>query len=291
MDKPSEIKFRLRTFTCSEIEEILKDSSNVRDMSAATRDRYLQSMLDGTWNCANGDTIVFDKQGNLIDGQHRLSAAYIYQKTQGDSVWFWCADNCKTEAALTKDQGLLRSLSALLKRDGVSRASRCSSIVISQLRLQENRRRIGSLKTIKTKAVLSEQYRCWLDNKEDISICAKIAERAKDAKLSRSTLIGMIVYEIRRLCGDDALTFADRLTKGVELIENDPILRLRQRLLKDHAEKHNRMSAEMAISLIVMAWNYWIKGETIRVLSWRGTGPRAMPAPEIYVPSKEDDAE
>ena len=167
-----------------EIEEILKDSSNVRDMSAATRDRYLQSMMDGTWNCANGDTIVFDKQGNLIDGQHRLSAAYIYQKTQGDSVWFWCADNCETEAALTKDQGLLRSLSALLKRDGVSRASRCSSIVISQLRLQENRRRIGSLKTIKTKAVLSEQYRCWLTTRRT----SASAPRSRSVRRTRSSV-------------------------------------------------------------------------------------------------------
>ena len=288
MKKPDELRFELVQFTCEEIADILRMSDNVRALSAKTRDRYLQSMLDGEWNCANGDVIVFDKQGHCIDGQHRLSAAYIYQQTRQELVWFWCVNNCETRAALTKDQGMIRTLSGLLKKDGVSMAIRCASIVCSQLRLQENGRHILSLRSTMSKSPLAVQYRCWLENMEDIKVYAHLAEKARGAKLSRATTFGQVLYEIHRQCGDVVQDFAHDVITGANLRETNPAFLLRKRLLADYAETRNKLTIDVVLSLMVMAWNHWIKGNSLTRLIWKGSGPNASSVPDIYVPTKED---
>lgn len=288
MQKPDGITFELRSFTCEQISEILTNSNNVRDVNLRTRDKYLNSMLEGQWNCANGDTLVFDKYGECLDGQHRLSAAYLYQKQTGDTVWFWCAINCERVASLTKDQGLLRNLAAVLNREGVPMAHRCAAIVKSQLNLQENNRNLICLRHSSSKSVLSVQYQCWKDNRESVLKVARVSERAKDARLSRSTLFGQVIYEILRRCGDDAITFADAVITGVELSERDPAYLLRRRLMFDYSEIRQKMSAEYAIALMVTAWNSWIKGIPMQQLRWTQAGPKACPFPTLYVPSEQE---
>lgn len=287
MQKPDGITFELCSFTCEEIEKILTSSHNVRDIATRSRDKYLQSMMNGDWNCANGDVLVFDKEGKCLDGQHRLSAAYAYQKATGDNVWFWCAKNAEPKAALTKDQGLLRSLSAVLKREGVPLSHKCASIVNSQLNLQESKRNLMCLRTSVCKAVLSVQYQCWLDNRESVAEVARLAEKAKDARLSRSTLFGQVIYEIRRQCGDEAITFANAVITGIDLNERDPAYLLRRRLLTDYTEIRQKMSAEYSIALMVTAWNNWIRGIPMQQLRWIQAGPKACPFPTLYIPSKE----
>lgn len=288
MKKPDGITFELCSFTCEEIEEILKNSDNVRNIAVRHRDKYLQSMLDGNWNCANGDVLVFDTEGKCIDGQHRLSAAYAYQKATGDNVWFWCSKNAEPKSALTKDQGLSRTLAAILKREGERISTKCASVVISQLILQENNRDISAIRTLRVNAALSQQYAFWLENKEMVRTMAVISDRSREARISRGSILANVTCEVYRLCGDPALQFAELVLTGENLTKNDPAYLLRKRLLQDYAETRQKMSGELAIALMVTAWNHWVKGNTIQTLHWRGTGPRAQPFPSIYVPSKEE---
>jgi hypothetical protein len=245
-------------------------------------------MLNGTWNCANGDVLVFDKQGNCIDGQHRLSAAYAYQKATGDTVWFWCAKNAEETAALTKDQGLSRTLAGILKRDGERISTKCASVVISQLALQENNRDIISLRGCRTSAGLTQQYAFWLANKDMVRTMASLAARAREEKISRGATFSHVICEIHRLCGEDALKFAELVLKGTNLMTNDPAYLLRKRLLADYVETRHKLGAEVAIALMVTAWNNWVQGKTLVKLRWLGSGPSAQAFPSIYVPSKEE---
>lgn len=288
MKKPDGITYELCSFSCEEIEDILKNSNNVRSIATRNRDKYLQSMMDGNWNCANGDVLVFDQMGMCLDGQHRLSAAYAYQKATGDTVWFWCAKNAEPTAALTKDQGLTRTLAGVLKRDGVKNSTKCASIVASQLSLQENNRDISCLRSSKLRAGLAQQYDFWLDNKDMVLAMAQIACRCREERISRGTHFGQVVCEIHRLCGDDALKFAELVLTGTNLTKIDPVYLLRKRLIQDYAETRQKLSAEVALALMVTAWNHWVQGNTMQVLQWRGTGPRSQPFPSIYVPSKEE---
>ena len=66
---------------------------------------YADDMRNGLWEL-NGAAIVIDEFGNLIDGQHRLSAVVESGTTQR----FVVVRNVREDAYRTIDQGMKRSL-------------------------------------------------------------------------------------------------------------------------------------------------------------------------------------
>lgn len=56
-----------------------KNVHNYRKMSRAVINSYAEDIKNGRWQL-NGETIIFDKNGFLMDGQHRLSAIVLANK-------------------------------------------------------------------------------------------------------------------------------------------------------------------------------------------------------------------
>lgn len=81
-----------------------KNSRN-RPVSQSTVDRYVQEMKAGNWK-ENGQGIIFGKDGQLINGQHRLKACVAANKTFTTLVVYGI-DN---ESFDTIDDGSQRSL-------------------------------------------------------------------------------------------------------------------------------------------------------------------------------------
>ena len=67
------MKSEVVTITPGIAKEWLLLNSNNRNLSSPTVTQYAKDMLEGKWQ-ANGETIKFSSEGNLIDGQHRLAA-------------------------------------------------------------------------------------------------------------------------------------------------------------------------------------------------------------------------
>lgn len=86
--------------------EILANQNpNNRKVNDIQVRRYTKSMLANEWTM-NGDTISFDSEGNLFDGQHRLKAVIDSSKTITFSV---IRGILKDTALGTKDTGKVRS--------------------------------------------------------------------------------------------------------------------------------------------------------------------------------------
>src|SRR5690348_1217015 len=115
-DKPSHIKFNLQSFSDEEIEKLL-EQSNFRHLSPATRDKYLLEMQMDRWDSGNGECLAFSEGGDLLNGQHRLSAALTYQRETGKRIWFWCARNVQPKSAFRMDTGKMRSLVEYLRNE------------------------------------------------------------------------------------------------------------------------------------------------------------------------------
>ena len=77
------ITFGIETITPQDAERILKESEKAfseaeggfkqRNRRRDTVTAYAEDMAAGRWK-ENGETIKFDSEGRLIDGQHRLAA-------------------------------------------------------------------------------------------------------------------------------------------------------------------------------------------------------------------------
>lgn len=54
--------------------ELLEKKGSNRKLSIATVQAYATDMANGNWTCKTGDAISLDKDGNVVNGQHRLAA-------------------------------------------------------------------------------------------------------------------------------------------------------------------------------------------------------------------------
>ena len=64
---------RIETITPEKASGYLKKNKNNRAVSAPLVSRMAREMREGLW-AENGETIVFNGDGRLLDGQHRLMA-------------------------------------------------------------------------------------------------------------------------------------------------------------------------------------------------------------------------
>ncbi len=85
------------------------NSERQRKISRNTVEKYANDLLNGRWR-TNGGPIRFDWDGNLIDGQHRLTAVV----ETGVSITEFVIWNLDPKAFETIDQGRVRSLGTVI---------------------------------------------------------------------------------------------------------------------------------------------------------------------------------
>lgn len=91
-------------------EYLLSNIENNRDINHHRVATYTADILSGDWS-NNGETIKFDQDGKLIDGQHRLMAI----KKANKPVYMWVARGVDGNAFRTVDTGLARTTKQILK--------------------------------------------------------------------------------------------------------------------------------------------------------------------------------
>lgn len=105
---------KLVTVTPELAQEWLGKNEFNRSPRSATVREYEQAMRDGLWRIT-GDTIKFDKNGRLIDGQHRLMACV----RAGKPFQSYVVMGLSTEAYLSVDSGVKRGLGDMLSYAGM----------------------------------------------------------------------------------------------------------------------------------------------------------------------------
>ena len=96
-----------------------------RNLSRRNAAKIEQDIVDNRF-IFTGDPIRFDKDGNLVDGQHRLHCI----AKAGKSVWLIVIEGLDMDAVDRIDQGLVRSVPDILQMTGrhVTNATTCVSI-------------------------------------------------------------------------------------------------------------------------------------------------------------------
>lgn len=289
MEKPSHVKFVCRTFSDDEITELLDAGGNFREMATAWRDGLLKLMTDGKWDTGNGECLAIGEDGRVVNGQHRLSAAQIYQRETGDKVWFWVATGVRSSSDKSCDQGLNRTLASLLRKDGVHYATQCSAIAMADYRMS----RVKNAKDLQpmfqgawkntVRVALPHSYEAWKRASAKISEWAAIANDLHAVGLPRTTLLACIGFQLAKRHELDAKLFFSYLKDGASLNAGDPILLLRERLMADRITAQAKMPGNTMAALLVKAWVAWKRGESMKTLRWKQVGPMAEKFPSHVI--------
>jgi hypothetical protein len=243
---------------------------NNRGIRPAVVDAYARDMAAGRWSL-NGDPIRFDKDGKLIDGQHRLLACIQANVPFTSFVVRGLGD----DAFLTLDSGIKRTMG-----DELTFAEEKNAVALGAALQQLMRYEQGILdKGTALKATRHEQKEALERNPE---LRGSIPYGQMTKAMLRHSLGTVLHYLFSRKDKVLADEFFVKLSQGTNLKGDDPIYLLRERLMRENYKgSKTRLQSKEVLALTIKAWNAKRKDERPRSLMWRGQGEGAEDFPVI----------
>jgi hypothetical protein len=237
--------------------------------------RLARDMRHGRWRC-NGESIIFDRDGNILDGQHRLHAIVRSQTT----IDTYVVHGIDSGVMPSLNRGSVRSMADVLDVQGESSCSQLAA-ALSWLWSYEH----SGLHTHHHKAnspTTGEMEELLLKHPGLRASC-------RHAKRSSPLLVAGLGAALHYLFAKkDALladTFFAKLADGEHLSKTDGIYQLRERLQKNRMERRKLPVIDLA-ALTIKAWNAHRTGTPVGVLRWRGSKDRHA---EWHVPEAFPD--
>lgn len=126
------VTWELEVITPKVANDILDNQGGVqRTLRTSVVKKYLAFQELGRWDPFNGDSIKFNVEGKLLDGQHRLETVV----ESGVPMLFLVIRGLPIEAEMTLDQGTRRTPSDLAKLAGIDKYS---GTVMTAARIVDN---------------------------------------------------------------------------------------------------------------------------------------------------------
>ena len=249
------------------------DNRKLRETRVLFFSRLLQ---EGEWELT-GDAIVFDDQGILINGQHRLTAVVVSKI----SAEFLVLRGVPSKAQEVMDQGLSRNLGDQLHRRGVQ----YNTIVAGSLQWLAQ-----MTYTEKTGKVHYATPDMRPSLRELLQLFEKNPELAQEAKATNKLVYYLKVrpgpttalyHRLKKIDAEEAEIFFKHLQEGAGLGKNDPIWKLREWCLNDARTRRTtgRAPAYRYVAMTLKAWNIWREGKTTQKLAWTYSSVKKDPWP------------
>lgn len=277
MRKPEVV---LETITPAMAAKWLQTTVNNRTLSQSKAIEYAISIDDSRW-VVNGETVKFDSEGRLFDGQHRLQACVLADKSFKSYVAYGIAD---VDAFSTVDVGKNRSHGDVFSISGYPSCNLASGAALLAYQYKHdlfgpggstNRRYTKGAKTILRKldrlplkggSVTKEELLSFAAPFKDRLISAvRFAENVKARKMLSTSMVAGCYFLFCEKSEVDAQRFFTDLCEGVGLSGSDPVYWLRERLMSNMAAP-NKLNRGAILMLIFKAWNKRRLGDKTKTL-------------------------
>lgn len=270
----------LENITPSMASKWLQTMINNRTLSQSKAIEYAIAMDDSRW-VVNGETIKFDADGRLFDGQHRLQACVLADKPFKSYVAYGIAD---VDAFSTVDVGKNRSHGDVFSIAGYPSCNLASGAALLVYQYKNdlfgpggstNRRHTKGSKAILKKldrlpvkgaTVTKEELLSFAAPFKDRLIAAvRFAENVKARKMLSTGMVAGCYFLFCEKSEIDAQRFFTDLCEGVGLSGSDPVYWLRERLMANMAAPH-KLTRGATLMLVFKAWNKRRSGEKTKTL-------------------------
>jgi hypothetical protein len=255
------------------------DSTEVDNRRARPKhvERFARVIREGRWR-VNGETVVIDDKGNLIDGQHRLLAII----RAGAPAPMLIVRGVPTEAFTSLDQGSVRTAADVLGLTGETNCSTLSTMLKILLAYDEDRH--APLSTISRANFDTEHIITAAHTYEGLAESVKFGKRVnKHVGLAGPMAFCHSVFS--REWPEAADDFFEILETGVASTKGNPAVVLRDKLIAEKlycARNRRPRDRISAIYMTFRAWHAYIRGEEIRTIRMPNVGTVVtLPDPSI----------
>lgn len=261
------VTFSVEVVTPHVATEMLTHNRNNRRLVETMVEKLAGALERGEWEF-NAETIKFDEDGTLIDGQHRLGAI----ARAGVPAPVLVVRGLSPVARETVDIGRTRRLADHLALRGVMNYTQVAGTTTLLYRVLHNHipRKRGHYPTHSQLLAFYEEHLTLIT---DATIYGRAVYQAHlrvaPSILSTAHSLGQIAaphgqYE----------EFFNALADGSNLEANSPVLRLRDRLQRDALDRRVVRYQEKQLAAIIKAWNRWVSGlDAPQVYTWRDNEP------------------
>lgn len=246
------VSTQVETVTPEQATRYLEGNTHNRPIKGGTVDDYASQMKRKLW-LLNGEAIVFDFTGKLLDGQHRLWAC-IESQTSFETVIVRGVD---PDTFSTIDTGSKRSAGDVLHIAGIAKNEKtvaaaacvCLDYRAGIIKTGGKGKLVGGLKRTTTRTDVlkfvekNPQLQTWVER----ALSQSTWVRPYAANISAVLYLGSLKYR------EQAEEFMVGWLSGENLGSKSPVLALRNRL---GTEK--RMLRATRVGLIIHAWNAFV---------------------------------
>lgn len=236
-----------------------RNAEHNRNKKPSVIERYARDMKAGKWH-ATGETIQFDYNGVLIDGQQRLHAVI----EASVPVSFLVAEGLDPDAMVVIDSGTPRTFADSLKITHAKHTPAVGAVVRRVLTFSQKNYMGKGAVVQPTRTELMDFYKLFMDEFDTA------AQRGKDAanqKLGNATAAGTGFFLFARIEKNRAHDFFDMVLTGANLPSGHPALTLSRRL----AQRQWTTSEQLAGW--IRAWNAYREDRTMDKIMLTNSGP------------------
>lgn len=219
---------------------------------------YAETMLEGDWRL-NGEPIIFDKNGRLQSGQHRLLAVI----ESGVTIRTVLVEGAEPENIYSLESGRRRRLTDVLVLNGEKNVMALSAALSWTWRWEHHLMDRGG--ETPTHTHLLRVLEKHPDLRDDLSE----GMRPKTAGFSTSVgVMSALYHQFKRLDEEDCKNFWEHIVSGADLSADHPAFVWRRWASKIDLAQSRPSQAKIA-AMTVKAWSAYREHRVIKNLSWR----------------------
>lgn len=246
-----------------------------RNLSQSVVNRYAQDMLSGLWRHPTGEALIWDSNGRLQQGQHRLAAV----AQSGVTITFLVIKGADPRDFEVLDQGKKRSAADVLGMAGFTNTTNVAAVARLAIMLEHHRD--------KPWANLSDvtQQRVVAFAKQNQPLLEWANAEGRHAR--RNALLPEVQFATLAFfvghhspAMNDWQEFSRRVCSGEMLREGDPEFALRRWAVNRNLRLSGSTSSQAAVAVVTKAWNAYVLGKSMKILGWK-RHEMPMPTPEM----------
>lgn len=245
----------------------LDEQPRNRRMTQLHVERLARDMKEGRFQF-NGEPLIFDTKGRLLDGQQRLAALVL----AGVTLPFLVVRGIQPRAQETMDGGKSRAIFHALQIRGVKYAAETGAALRVFWVWFQCQKFVGSGGFIPRVPSTSELLRIYDGLVPDLEPAATEAAMIRqNLQLTTGAITGFcwLLPQIHR---EKARGFLGKLASGEDLRKGDPVYALRESLIRQKGQRLQATGAART-ALLIKAWNQHYEELPIQHLFWRKDEP------------------